>query len=532
MNQPTLLVGIGGSGLNTLAAVNRRLVSDPSMRDRMANDMFYLAVDTDKSALDHFHQAIDMDAAGTQAPFVQAIHLSRDVNALDEIINPFFVKPFSGKQDDPGLAQVACGTDEDPFRSLFLTPDQVEEAFLPTNDQTQFYHRVLKPIAECKEQLRNALLPRLHVLRELPFFVESAFDSKYGLLVKLASVDDPDVAIFMLNKWRSDIAADVTRFVYEEFSFRKVLERNLELLNRYGDISFYWVETALGMTKDVGAMSYVDIVKATICRICSSCTPWWTMNPCFRVDSHLAFLSEQSELETARTMRESECAIFDWERGYRNCFSLLVFSESLPNPKANPLEETDSFDYYKDASLIGMLIQAENPAGTSMFDKSGRGFGYVFPVFVHNRNWREARWRPWMKSGDFEMVIAESQEPQVQVSMIEQPMPESTQEEAADVFISYRRTTGLDKARIFQQALKARGFTVFFDFDSLQDGVFNHAIFKAIEECKVFIAFLSEGSLDRCANEDDWVRTELEHAFKFDKKVIPIAVTEVYNHWQ
>ena len=44
---------------------------------------------------------------------------------------------------------------------------------------------------------------------------------------------------------------------------------------------------------------------------------------------------------------------------------------------------------------------------------------------------------------------------------------------AYDIFISYRRQNGSDDARLLQQALKARGYTVFFDYDSLRDGQFN-----------------------------------------------------------
>lgn len=34
-----------------------------------------------------------------------------------------------------------------------------------------------------------------------------------------------------------------------------------------------------------------------------------------------------------------------------------------------------------------------------------------------------------------------------------------------DVFISYRRSTGADDARLLQQALKARGSSAFFNYD-------------------------------------------------------------------
>ena len=51
-----------------------------------------------------------------------------------------------------------------------------------------------------------------------------------------------------------------------------------------------------------------------------------------------------------------------------------------------------------------------------------------------------------------------------------------------DVFISYRRITGANDARLLQQALKARGYEVFFDYDSLRDGQFDKRIFAAIDE--------------------------------------------------
>lgn len=91
-----------------------------------------------------------------------------------------------------------------------------------------------------------------------------------------------------------------------------------------------------------------------------------------------------------------------------------------------------------------------------------------------------------------------------------------------DIFISYRRKTGLDDARLLQLALKARGYNVFFDYASLRDGRFNERIYAAIEEAPVFILMLSEGSLDNCVNVDDWVRIEIEYALRKNRKIISI----------
>lgn len=92
-----------------------------------------------------------------------------------------------------------------------------------------------------------------------------------------------------------------------------------------------------------------------------------------------------------------------------------------------------------------------------------------------------------------------------------------------DVFISYRRNTGADDARLLQQALKARGFEVFFDYDSLRDGKFDDGILEAIDAAPVFVMLLSEGSLDRCAEEGDWVRAEIERALAKGGRIIPVA---------
>ena len=96
---------------------------------------------------------------------------------------------------------------------------------------------------------------------------------------------------------------------------------------------------------------------------------------------------------------------------------------------------------------------------------------------------------------------------------------------AYDVFISYRRATGVDDARLLQQALKARGYDVFFDYASLRDGRFNEKIFESIDSAPVFILMMTEHSLDRCAEEGDWVRMEIERAIGKGRKIILVAPT-------
>lgn len=92
------------------------------------------------------------------------------------------------------------------------------------------------------------------------------------------------------------------------------------------------------------------------------------------------------------------------------------------------------------------------------------------------------------------------------------------------VFISYRREGGDAQAKLICSELTRRGFSVFFDYDSIQGGYFDNRIFSAIEGCNDFILVLPYGSLERCYNEGDWVRLEIRHALAHRKNIIPILM--------
>ena len=91
-----------------------------------------------------------------------------------------------------------------------------------------------------------------------------------------------------------------------------------------------------------------------------------------------------------------------------------------------------------------------------------------------------------------------------------------------DVFISYRRDGGGEFARSIKAGLELRGYSVFLDFDELKDGIFDDRILEAIEAAPVFLFILSSHSLDRCAEEGDWVRKEVEYAYSLDRPIIPV----------
>ena len=90
-----------------------------------------------------------------------------------------------------------------------------------------------------------------------------------------------------------------------------------------------------------------------------------------------------------------------------------------------------------------------------------------------------------------------------------------------DIFISYRRSS-YDTANLIATRLKAAGYSVFFDMETLRSGKFNEQLFEFIDNCKDFILILPPNALDRCVNEDDWVRLETMRAMGAKKNIIPV----------
>ena len=93
-----------------------------------------------------------------------------------------------------------------------------------------------------------------------------------------------------------------------------------------------------------------------------------------------------------------------------------------------------------------------------------------------------------------------------------------------DVFISYRRDGGDMTAMYFYQALKERGYNVFYDLEVLRAGKFNDALLSSIQSCKDFVLILSPHALDRCNEEGDWVRQEIAEALRSKKNIVPVMM--------
>lgn len=92
-----------------------------------------------------------------------------------------------------------------------------------------------------------------------------------------------------------------------------------------------------------------------------------------------------------------------------------------------------------------------------------------------------------------------------------------------DIFISYRRSS-YDTANLIATKLKAAGYRVFFDMETLRSGKFNEQLYAVIEQCTDFVVVLPENALDRCVSQEDWVRKEVCHAMLHKKNIVPVML--------
>ena len=99
---------------------------------------------------------------------------------------------------------------------------------------------------------------------------------------------------------------------------------------------------------------------------------------------------------------------------------------------------------------------------------------------------------------------------------------------AKTVFISYRRdATGKAFANLIEQRLTNHGYDVFLDVRSLDAGQWALQILSEVPNKAHFLLLLTPGSLDRCENEDDWVRREFMLAVQHSRNIVPVREESV-----
>lgn len=89
-----------------------------------------------------------------------------------------------------------------------------------------------------------------------------------------------------------------------------------------------------------------------------------------------------------------------------------------------------------------------------------------------------------------------------------------------DTFISYRRAGGSYYAARVYDFLTFRSFQPFYDKTEMQNGRFDEQIKNYITNATNFILILSKSALDRCVDDNDWVRIEIELAIANNMNII------------
>lgn len=94
------------------------------------------------------------------------------------------------------------------------------------------------------------------------------------------------------------------------------------------------------------------------------------------------------------------------------------------------------------------------------------------------------------------------------------------------VFIGYRRKVSSFIARAIFLDLRAHGYDVFMDVESIDSGTFDTIILNQIAVRAHFLVILTPGTLNRCVNVDDWLRKEIEHAMLHGRNIVPVLAND------
>ncbi len=92
------------------------------------------------------------------------------------------------------------------------------------------------------------------------------------------------------------------------------------------------------------------------------------------------------------------------------------------------------------------------------------------------------------------------------------------------VFISYRHTTGSAWALAISQNLTNHGYDVFFDYQGIAGGDFEHVIQENIKARAHFLILLTPSALERVDHPGDWLRREIETALEYRRNIVPLML--------
>lgn len=81
---------------------------------------------------------------------------------------------------------------------------------------------------------------------------------------------------------------------------------------------------------------------------------------------------------------------------------------------------------------------------------------------------------------------------------------------------------GMAMSQMVKSALSERGIDCYLDLEKDHSGQFDENLLQAIKSVPNFILILTKNTLDRCVDDEDWVRREILAAIKENKNIIPV----------
>lgn len=166
--------------------------------------------------------------------------------------------------------------------------------------------------------------------------------------------------------------------------------------------------------------------------------------------------------------------------------------------------------------VIGLTYMLAIPAAVVI------GLAYNFmPQIMAARQQQQNHPRQPTQPPDFDVKLPNIPNPFASVNLSGlRPRPNPNRR----VFISYRRAVSWQITRAIYNELRAHGYDVFMDVESIPSGQFERIILNQIAARPHFIVILTHGTLDRVDQPGDWLRREIERALELERNIIPVLV--------
>lgn len=335
---------------------------------------------------------------------------------------------------------------DDPFALLFATPDRIDETLYDGDDRQRFYRRVLRPIVSTRAEAEDLVSNSVRIGEGMEAFIGRSIED--GSLEKLAAANDGAAhrkfVADLMDQTRASVSLSGD-FLFEHFTFEKILEHNREYWNKA-------VESAMGsgvrlaklkdmFSRTLGAelvqdkrnrsaplvLPPVEDLKKTIAAsLASTCAPWWIADTDGAHHSIMMFLpfdcgENANDITDFISERAPHAKVqplgLDTAKGSVTPFSYLAFvSEGVKLTNVEKengvhlLDKVESLKYYQDADVNLWMQKAEREDGESIFttENHNKGIGYLSPLYIRNKMLAGYRWRPWLHEDEAEAQAAEN----------------------------------------------------------------------------------------------------------------------------